>query len=376
MPWSNAPYTCENKPSHACGHPSRKKGEYMDSTRHPSSGWDAAADEAVGYDDWARRILNLFFVLNASKTPISTSHIIFDADLGYNSGNPDSDKRKFKRDRDELARFGVHVVEHKAEGATENEESSWVIDRTQTQAELGILTTDDADILLAALRDYAGQPGIPYRSALTHIIAKLDNEGAAGAGNTAASDAAAGGDPVFQALWAAFTLRKNAVFTYTDAQGATTKKRSVDIWGFFTQDECMYFVGFDHGREAARTFRVDRVRSVNKPGKAYAIPDDFNVTDYQFLPFDLADTQAVDASFTFPQGLPAAEIEAITHGRGSLGTGSAGERTWTIPARDLTAAASFALGHAGTGMRPLSPRGLVEAWNNQIAKVVAAHDRA
>ena len=150
----------------------------------------------------------------------------------------------------------MHVVEHKAEGATENEESSWVIDRTQTQAELGILTTDDADILLAALRDYAGQPGIPYRSALMHIIAKLDNEGAAGAGNTAASDAAAGGDPVFQALWAAFTLRKNAVFTYTDAQGATTKKRSVDIWSFFTQDECMYFVGFDHGREAARTFRV------------------------------------------------------------------------------------------------------------------------
>ena len=60
----------------------------MDSTRHPSSGWDAAADEAVG----VRRLvlvahLNLFFVLNASKTPISTSHIILPRAMqGYNSG--------------------------------------------------------------------------------------------------------------------------------------------------------------------------------------------------------------------------------------------------------------------------------------------------
>ena len=101
------------------------------------------------------------------------------------------------------------------------------------------------------------------------------------------------------------------------------------------------------------------------------------MTDYQFLPFDLADTQAVDASFTFPQGLPAAEIEAITHGRWVFARHrQRGRAHLDHPGTRPDRSGLLRIRHAGMGMRPLSPRGLVEAWNNQIAKVVAAHDRA
>ena len=46
-----------------------------------------------GYDKTAQRILNLFFVLNSSPEPLTTEQIVLDSDLGYGSGNIDSDKR-------------------------------------------------------------------------------------------------------------------------------------------------------------------------------------------------------------------------------------------------------------------------------------------
>lgn len=348
----------------------------MDSTRASRQAGAEERDEA-GYDERARRVLNLFFVLNASRSPISTNDIIYDSDLGYNSGNPESDKRKFLRDRNDLARYGIHIVEWKENGASEREESSWAIDRSKTDASLALLTADDADILLAALGEYAEQPHIPYRPALERIQAKL--MGAAGSADSRRMLAPHMGgqsdDPVLQALWSAFTLRKQAVFSYKNAQGDITKKRSVSIWGFFTQDDLVYFVGFDLGRDAVRTFRVDRVTRVYKPSRSYSIPEDFNITDYQFLPFDLSSNRSVEATFTFPAGVPMAEIDAITHNRGTRSVSASGTTSWQITVRDLDAAASFALGHASTGMRPASPAELIESWNEQIAKAVKAHVR-
>lgn len=348
----------------------------MDSTRASRQAGAEERDEA-GYDERARRVLNLFFVLNASRSPISTNDIIYDSDLGYNSGNPESDKRKFLRDRNDLARYGIHIAERKESGASEREESSWAIDRSKTDASLTLLTADDADILLAALGEYAEQPHIPYRPALERIQAKL--MGAAGSTDSrrvlAPHIGGQSDDPVLQALWSAFTLRKQAVFSYKNAQGDVTKKRSVSIWGFFTQDDLVYFVGFDLGRDAVRTFRVDRVTRVYKPSKSYSIPEDFNITDYQFLPFDLSNNRSVEATFTFPVGVPMAEIDAITHNRGTRSVSASGTTSWQVTVRDLDAAASFALGHASTGMRPTSPAELIDSWNEQIAKAVKAHVR-
>ena len=59
------------------------------------------------FDKTAQRILNLFFVLNSSPEPLTTEQIVLDSDLGYGSGNIDSDKRKFRRDRDKLLERGI-----------------------------------------------------------------------------------------------------------------------------------------------------------------------------------------------------------------------------------------------------------------------------
>ena len=67
-----------------------------------------------GFDKTAQRILNLFFVLNSSPEPLTTEQIVLDSDLGYGSGNIDSDKRKFRRDRDKLLERGILIKEVRA----------------------------------------------------------------------------------------------------------------------------------------------------------------------------------------------------------------------------------------------------------------------
>ena len=72
-----------------------------------------------GFDKTAQRILNLFFVLNSSPEPLTTEQIVLDSDLGYGSGNIDSDKRKFRRDRDKLLERGILIKEVRPAGAQE-----------------------------------------------------------------------------------------------------------------------------------------------------------------------------------------------------------------------------------------------------------------
>lgn len=103
------------------------------------------------FDKTAQRILNLFFVLNSSPEPLTTEQTVLDSDLGYGSGNIDSDKRKFRRDRDKLLERGILIKEVRPAGAQETEESSWTIDREHTFAAGGLITADDADILLNAI---------------------------------------------------------------------------------------------------------------------------------------------------------------------------------------------------------------------------------
>ncbi len=69
------------------------------------------------YDKTAQRILNLFFVLNSSPEAVTTEQIVADSDLGYGSGNIESDKRKFRRDREKLLERGIVIKEVRTPGA-------------------------------------------------------------------------------------------------------------------------------------------------------------------------------------------------------------------------------------------------------------------
>ena len=322
-----------------------------------------------------RRILNLLFSLNASRGPLTTSQIIDDPDLGYGSKNEASDKRKFSRDREKLAEQGVHIREIRPSGASPVEESSWEIDRERTHAARDVLSSADAETLLDAIDAFLSRPDIPFRPALDRVrskVAMVAGENQADQGPFGDPGEPKGSDPVLDAIWQAFLLRKNIQISYGDAHGERSR-RTLAVYGIFTLDGRCYVVGLDGSSGEIRTFRADRIQRVFRSKGTYEVPTSFDVGDYLFLPFDFTEGDGVPATFSFPTTMGTAEISQISRGRGELKRENDGSWRWTVLARDLDAAACFGLQHASRGMCPVSPPSLLDSWGTQIKSVVRAH---
>lgn len=327
-------------------------------------------------DHAARRILNLLFLLNVSRSPLTTEQILSAEELGYGGGNRDSALKKFRRDREKLAEQGVIVREIHPEGTPETESSLWAIDREATHADRGLILQEDAETLVDIIDDHLMRADIPYRGVLSRIRTKVLE--AAGRLDPGTDDAGGGasamraeGDPVLETIWAAFALRRRLPMTYQDAEGHESQ-RTVAIFGIFTLEGRCYFVGEDEeGRR--RTFRADRVLRAKRPRGPYAIPADFDVDDYLFLPFDFAPGTGTEVTFSLDLGATDEEIKTATRGRGAVEE-QEGRRIWRVRARDVRAAAAWGLSHhAPLTVRPVDPPELVEAWNDLVRKAVGAH---
>lgn len=329
-------------------------------------------------EEAARRLANLVFSLNASRTALTTSQIISDADLGYGSDTRSSDERKFRRDRDKLEELGIFVHEVKAEGESENEESRWEIDRERTHASQAI-EAEDAQAAIAAIDAVLARHETVGRDALRRARLKiLESCGfAEPREQDDPSVANARADGIAQALWAAFSQHKSIKVRYRNWQGGE-KDRVLSIYGFFSQDGSQYVSALDSDSGQERTFRVDRVQRTWVPSGSYAIPMGYDVHDRVFLPSDFADGEPVEAVFSLGSTMDEREAHEITRGRGELAMGDAAGDAgwiWRVPVRDLHAAAGYALSHARLGMRPRSPHALVDAWNDLIEGAVSAHER-
>ena len=323
-----------------------------------------------GFDKTAQRILNLLFVLNSSPEPLTTEQIVLDSDLGYGSGNIDSDKRKFRRDREKLLERGITIKEVRATGAQETEESAWTIDREHTFTAGGLITADDADILLDAIDQTLATGSAAFATPLAGIRSKI----AYLTGASTVEEPPARRSPAVDAVWSAFAERCALRFLYQNGHGEQ-KERTVCVYGMFEHEGVAYFCGLDNATDEIRTFRCDRIVRAWRPSKAYSIPADFNLNDRLFFEFDFADCKPVMATFSFAPQAQADMVSGLTRGRGELTRTEEGW-TWTVGVRDLNAAASFCMEHAMDGMRPVAPDALKLAWNHLIERTVHEHARA
>ena len=194
-----------------------------------------------GFDKTAQRILNLFFVLNSSPEPLTTEQIVLDSDLGYGSGNIDSDKRKFRRDRDKLLERGIVIREVRAAGAQETEESAWTIDREHTFAAGGLITADDADILLDAIDQTLAAGSSAFAAPLADIRSKI----AYLTGMSTTGEAPIRRSPAVDAVWSAFAERCALRFLYQNGRGEQ-RERTVCVYGMFEREGTAYFCGLDN----------------------------------------------------------------------------------------------------------------------------------
>ncbi|MBY4797815.1 WYL domain-containing protein [Collinsella sp. AGMB00827] len=323
----------------------------------------------------AQRLMNLIFMVSVSPVPPTTEEIIADSDLGYGSENPESDKKKFQRDRANLRERGIIIREIKPDGSLQTDSSTWMLDREATHAQMGVILPEDIALLEDALELYQRRSDIPYSQTLDRLRIKLAaaQSGRVDLGHkhldtNKQNETDAG---VREAVWAALCMQKRLPFSYQDALGRKTD-RTVAVYGITMQDGHCYFVGADDENNI-RTFRTDRVLSVRAPQKHYEIPNDFTAADYLFLPFDFPAEQPAEVVFSFPRGTGKQELEALIQGRGIL-TSTDEEWLWKTEVQNLTAAAAFALSHASSlGMRPVSPPQLQQAWSEHLRKVVEAH---
>lgn len=335
---------------------------------------EASGETAV--DATTLRLLNLLFTLHVTPIPLSTEQIIGDVDMGYGSDNPESDRRKFLRDRAILESCGVFIKDVAVDGASMREESRWTIDRDLTHARTGIIEREDAEILLSAIDEHFSLHGDdPIRWPLQRARIKL-SEMVNGAAPLASHQHHTAENTKLRHLWSAFERRRAARFTYRDIRG-DTRAREVEIYAFFMQGSHSYLVGRCRESNRILTFRTDRITDTRRSpdsGKAYLIPPGFVVRDYHFLPFDFSSDNPVPAVFIFPKTVGPWEIEAITYGRGMIDKDERdGSWKWNIEIRDIDAAAAWALEHAHRGLRVQSPEILIDRIRKRIEQAVKTH---
>lgn len=337
------------------------------------NGRTQASEQPTSHQDGtAHRLLSLFFMFHIAERPLGTEEIIADADAGYGSHNPDSDRRKFLRDRDALEQHGIFIAEVHCDGDHKAEERHWKLDRERTYATRGGISANDASVVLAAIdQTFALNAANPARWPLMRAYLKLA-EAAGATAHVKTEQVSAAYNPTMQAIWCSLAARRPVRIAYVNSRGGHSE-RDLDVYGTLLRGSYTYLVGLDHASGEVRIFRCDRiVRAKRLPVSAgtYEIPATFDAKRHQFLPFDFSNDSPSEVVFTFPPQVDAYELDLLTLGRGELRRDETAT-TWTVEVRDMRAAASFALEHAARGMRPQAPIELVREWNDLITTAMA-----
>lgn len=229
--------------------------------------------------------------------------------------DPESVRRMFERDKDELRKLGIpietvtfHINQGQEEShgyrlATRAFHLPYLRLVRAAEAEAGhhptptaaasphfLVTEGEAGAALEGLRDMAALPGFPLRrearSAFRKLAFDLDPDFlrpapvlyAHDAETTAASDA-------LRTLSDALLARKTVMFRYHSMGRDDEGDRTVHPYGLLFQHGRWYLVAWALDRDAVRMFRVGRMSGVaanaKRPGTPdYEIPDDFDLGAY------------------------------------------------------------------------------------------------
>ena len=234
------------------------------------------------------RLVNLTIALLEARRPLSLAHLR-DRTGYYAQDDPESARRMFERDKDELRALGVPV---RTQFDPLSGEAGYVIDRQDYELPDVDLDRDEMAALAVALR-VTGQAD--ERLALSKLAARApDPLGAPTDVDARVSLETQAVDEVADAVVGRCTVR----FTYRKADGEEAD-RTVDPYGVVLRKGAWYVVGRDHDRDDLRAFRLDRVRGhvrpVGDPG-AFDRPADLDLAGHVTGP--VAETLDVDIAVT------------------------------------------------------------------------------
>ncbi|MFN2556376.1 MAG: helix-turn-helix transcriptional regulator [Nitriliruptorales bacterium] len=217
------------------------------------------------------RLINLTVALLEARRPLTLAEIRRKVP-GYRQDDPESARRMFERDKDDLRRLGV-PVRTKALDAFETE-WGYTIDRREYSLPPVALSAAEISALAIALevtREQDARLGLAKVSALAPDPEPVTTPPARVEVGVGALDGVAD----------ALVERRALRFTYRSSTGATST-RTVDPYGLVQRRGAWYLVGRDHDREALRAFRLDRFttqpQAVGDAG-TYTVPEDLNLVE-------------------------------------------------------------------------------------------------
>ena len=198
------------------------------------------------------RLLNLTAVLLETDIALTASNI-----RRRIEGYPDDEvafRRAFERDKEDLREMGVPLVVEEATGL-ERPVDGYRIDRDRYYlADPGFEADELAALHLASLA--VRLDGLSDHEALWKLGGVLPEHSAVAertvlAGGVASIPTSSALVPMFEAVVA----QRQVKFAYR------SQSRTVDPWRLEFQRGRWYLTGYDHGREAERNFRLDRIEN-------------------------------------------------------------------------------------------------------------------
>jgi proteasome accessory factor B len=229
--------------------------------------------------DRLERLLDLVHVLQTSRRPVSLAELKDRFD-DYSEGSDDAVRRKFERDKAELARIGI-VLRYDGD----EDDPGYSVDAEATYLPELELAEDDRALLATAAQAALADSSFPHRSALRLALGKLgadtDDVSARIQIGYGASDGTRDGGLV-EVLAAALAGRKRVRLQYRKAGATEPTERDVDPYGLFLKRGAWYLVGHDHRSSEVRMFRVARIESAvpndQKPGSPdFEVPESFDL---------------------------------------------------------------------------------------------------
>lgn len=291
----------------------------------------------------------------------------FQSEYGSESGNQESVRRRFERDKRSLQKLGIFlVVDENSRYSLDNEKSfAAPIDLTSSQESLirlvcGTLLEDD---------DYA------FKSDLRMVLVKLGDElgvpdllpqmSTSDSHASKTAPALRGFDKIQKSIMA----RKRLSFEYSSASGHQSS-REVEPFGCFIYKTNCYVVAFDPESADERCFRLDRMQRLRVNSTSPDKPDfeerEFDARKYYGLPFQFGEEE-FDASIRI-NAEEAWHCDHITMGQGEIEPDDSGV-LWTVPCCDTQALVRWCIEHA-PGVQLVGPSHAVRAYHEGVARAI------
>jgi predicted DNA-binding transcriptional regulator YafY len=173
--------------------------------------------------------------------------------------------------------------------------------------------------------------------------------------------------PTLEKLRRAAREGQRVKMQYQSTTSDKITERQVDPYALVHRGGWWYLVGYCYLRNAPRTFRVDRIQSLELLSQTFQMPDDFDI--HAYLERELADQPLVRAKLRFkPEGAHIALSERSIWE--ALEENPDGSVDVVLSAPDLPWLASISLSFAGlvTVLEPPELREMVSEWAQAVAE--------